>query len=142
VSSPARFPYVSRGTPGAVPDLAPLLPIRLDRDTTSLDVIALVDSGAAVSALPWSVGLRFGIDWDALSIPCPIGGGAGGFSGKILVVYGTVGTFPTVPLAFSWAKTDTVPIILGQTNFFLNFDVFFYRAQSYFEIQPASATTP
>ncbi len=31
---------------------------------------------------------------------------------------------------------------LAPPNFFLNFDVFFFRARGYFEIQPASAATP
>jgi hypothetical protein len=141
VSNAARFPYVPRGASGPVSNLAPLLPIRLDRDQTALDVVALVDSGAAVSVLPRSVGARFGVDWDALNVPCSIGGSAGGVSGKILVVYGTVASFPAVPLVFAWVKSDTVPIILGQTNFFLNFDVFFARARG-FEIQPATAPTP
>lgn len=139
MSNAARFPYVSRGTSGAVSDLAPLLPIRLDRNRVSLDVVALVDSGATISVLPWSVGVRFGIDWDSLNVPCSVGGSAGGVPGKILVLYGTVAT---VPLAFAWVKSDAVPIILGQTNFFLNFDVFFFRARRYFEIQPATPPTP
>jgi hypothetical protein len=142
VSSPARFPFVPFGSGGPVSDLTPLLPIRLERDRTSLDVVALVDSDAAVSVLPWSVGLRFGIDWDSLSIPCLVGGGAGSVPGKILAVYSTVAPFPTIMLAFSWVQTDAMPIILGQTNFFLNFDVFFARARGYFEIQPAISPTP
>lgn len=142
MSNPVQFPFVSRGTGGPVPDLAPLMPTRLERGGVSLDVVALVDSGAAVSVLPWSVGARFGLDWDALNVPCSIGGSAGGVAGKIIVVHGTVASFPAVPLAFVWAKSDAVPILLGQTNFFLNFDVFFYRSRGYFEVQPASAVTP
>lgn len=47
-----------------------------------------------------------------------------------------------MPLVFSWVKSDSIPIILAQTNFFLNFDVFFARARGFFEIQPATAPTP
>lgn len=142
MNNAAQFPYVGRGGTGPVSDLTPLLPIRLDRNTVSLDVVALVDSGAAVSVLPWSVGARFGVDWDALSISCPVGGSAGGVPGKILVLHGTVAPFPTVPPVFSWVKSDSIPIILGQTNFFLNFNVFFARARGFFEIQQATAPTP
>jgi hypothetical protein len=60
----------------------------------------------------------------------------------MLVVDGVVDTFPSVQLVFAWVQSDTVPIILGQTNFFMNFDVFFFRARGYFEIQSASAATP
>jgi hypothetical protein len=119
----------------------PLVPIRLERNRAALDVVALVDSGASISVLPWSVGLRFGEDWDTLGIACPVGGSAGGAAGKILVVTGTVAPFAPVPLVFSWVKTDAIPIIVGQTNFFLYFDVFFARNRSFFEVQPAAAAS-
>jgi hypothetical protein len=142
MSSPARFPFVSRGTGGPVPDLAPLLPIRLSRGSVTLDVVGLVDSGAAVSVLPWSVGARFGTDWNSLTVPCSVGGSAGGIAGKLLVVDGTVSPFGAVQLAFAWVQSDAVPLLLGQTNFFMAFDVFFYRTRGYFEVQPASPATP
>ena len=44
-----------RGTAGAT-GLAPLLPIRLG-DGPTVDVDGLLDTGAAVNVLPWSVGL-------------------------------------------------------------------------------------
>ena len=77
-----------------------------------------------------------------LRVPITVGGGIGGITEKILLLDGTVGTVPTVQLAFAWLKADTVPVILGQTNSFMVFDVFFYRAQSHFEIQPAAPPTP
>jgi hypothetical protein len=118
------------------------MPLVLKRNGVSANVVALVDSGAAVSVLPWSIGFQFGIDWDSLNVPCTIGGSAGGLPGKILLVEGTVGHFPPVQLVFAWVKSDVVPTIMGQVNFFLSFDVFFYRARGYFEIQPATAATP
>ena len=113
MSGTARFPFVSRGTGGPVPDLAPLLPIRLTRGGVTIDVTGLVDSGAAVSVLPWSVGARFGVDWNALTVPCSIGGSAGGVPGKMLLVEGIVDTFPPVQLVFVWVQSDTVPVLLG-----------------------------
>jgi len=47
-----------------------------------------------------------------------------------------VGTFPAVRLAFAWAKTDAVSASLGQVNFFMEFDVCFYRFRSAFEVRP------
>ncbi|MDY3557582.1 hypothetical protein R5W23_000109 [Gemmata sp. JC673] len=55
---------------------------------------------------------------------------------------GTAGSFPPQKLVFTWVKSDAVPVIVGQANFFLAFDVFFFRTRGYFEIQPASAATP
>jgi hypothetical protein len=45
--------------------------------------------------------------------------------------------FAPVRLAFAWASVDTVPVILGQVSFFLEFDVCFFRARRAFEIRPA-----
>ncbi|HID51293.1 MAG TPA: hypothetical protein EYP41_04545 [Anaerolineae bacterium] len=48
-----------------------------------------------------------------------------------------VDEFSPVRLAFAWVKSDNVPLILGQTNFFMEFDVCFYRSKMTFEINPA-----
>jgi hypothetical protein len=138
MSTPAQFPFISRGTGGPVPDLAPIVPIRLSRGGVNLDVAGIVDSGASVSVLPYSVGARFGIDWDSLSVPCIIGGSVGGMPGKMLVLDGTIHPFPPVPLVFAWVRDDRPPILLGQTNFFMEFDAFLFRRQGFFQIQPAT----
>jgi hypothetical protein len=52
-----------------------------------------------------------------------------------IVVLATVGQFEPVELGFAWAKTNSVPVILGQVNFFMEFDVCFYRADRYFEVR-------
>jgi len=43
-----------------------------------------------------------------------------------------------VRLAFAWTRNNAVPVILGQTNFFLAFDVTFRRKRSEVELLPAS----
>ena len=39
-------------------------------------------------------------------------------------------------LAFAWVRADTVPVILGRTNFLELFDICFFRACSCLEIKP------
>ncbi|MEP6988340.1 MAG: hypothetical protein ABI970_22235 [Chloroflexota bacterium] len=39
-----------------------------------------------------------------------------------------------VELLFAWAGTDNTPILFGQINFFLHFDVCFFRTELIFEI--------
>jgi len=55
---------------------------------------------------------------------------------RVLVVWAVVGSYPAARLAFAWAKTDEVPLLLGQINFFLEFDVCFYRSRSVFDVRP------
>ncbi len=42
--------------------------------------------------------------------------------------------FPPVRLAFAWVQTSNVPLILGHTNFFMEFNICFYRVDRAFEI--------
>ena len=49
---------------------------------------------------------------------------------------GQVSDFPPTLLAFAWVKSNDPPLILGQLNFFLEFDVCFYRSQLAFDICP------
>ena len=63
MSQPTKFSYLSRGllqTDGALP----YLPLTLQRKQHSISVIALVDSGASVNVLPYSVGLTLGAVWE------------------------------------------------------------------------------
>jgi len=39
-----------------------------------------------------------------------------------------------IQLLFAWANSDEVPVLLGQTNFFKEFNVCIYRSQNYFEV--------
>jgi hypothetical protein len=48
----------------------------------------------------------------------------------------TYPSFPPVRLAFAWAQVSTIPLILGQVNFFAEFDAYFSRALGIFEVKP------
>ena len=47
-----------------------------------------------------------------------------------------IGEFAPTELVFAWVRNQNVPLILGQTNFFLEFDICFYRSKSEFEVNP------
>jgi hypothetical protein len=48
----------------------------------------------------------------------------------------SLGSFAPVPLAFAWTRSNDVPLILGHVNFFLEFEVCFFRARKFFEVRP------
>ena len=39
-----------------------------------------------------------------------------------------------VRLVFAWTQAENAPAIFGQMNFFLEFDVCFYRSQNMFDV--------
>ena len=63
-------------------------------------------------------------------------GNLANYESRAVLLTGKINDFPTVNLAFAWTQADNLSLILGQVNFFLEFDVCFYRSQLLFEIQP------
>ncbi len=55
-----------------------------------------------------------------------------------LAIIAKIGDFDPIRLVFAWVENKEAPLILGQTNFFMEFDVFFYRSKFEFEIIPNS----
>lgn len=130
-----QFSYVPRDPTLGSASLMPLLPLTLiGRQTVATS--ALVDSGAAINVLPFSLGVQLGFDWDQQTKEVVLSGNLASVEARVVVVSATVGAFAPVRLAFAWAKTDAVSAILGQVNFFLEFDVCFFRSRSLFELRP------
>jgi hypothetical protein len=132
---PERYPFVERDSGPGPPDLAPLLPITLTGTTSAL-TWGLLDTGAAVNVLPYRIGIELGASWEQQTFLIPLSGNLAAFEARGLVLSARIGNFPDVQLAFAWAMTDAVPILLGQMNFFLEFDVCFHRSRLFFEVQP------
>lgn len=138
MTSPVRFPYVTRVPGPGQAGKAPFAPIGLTYRGTRVDAHGLLDTGSSVSILPLSVGLRLGADWSRQTTPVPLVGAFAGTQARALTLTGVVGPFPPVRLLFAWAATDAMPILLGQMDFFLKFDVCFYGSRSEFDISPAT----
>jgi hypothetical protein len=131
-----RFPYTINDKDWGEASLMPYLPITLRSGDRSANVSALVDSGATVNVLPYSIGQQLGLDWEEQTIPVALSGNLQRLEAKGIVLMAEVSRFSAVKLVFAWVKSDDMPVLLGQTNFFMEFNVYFYRTQQMFEIQP------
>jgi hypothetical protein len=120
----------------------PLLPLTLRNGATDISEWGLIDSGAAANILPYDIGVGLGLDWNSIAGSIPLGGMLAGYPAKPVLLEAIVASFPPVRLAFAWTRAPTARLLLGQTNFFMEFDVFFARARGYFELQPAISPTP
>jgi hypothetical protein len=127
------FTPVSAG-PGFTVQM-PFIAVRLARNGKSVDADALVDSGAMINVLPFDLGVRLGLDWNAQPHTLSLGGTLGG-PAKIVALEATVASYPAVSLLFAWSRLPNVRLILGQTNFFHEFDASFHRSRSYFVVEP------
>ena len=119
-------------------DSLPRITLTLSCNNRQTEVSGLVDSGATINVLPYQIGIRLGEIWDDRKGYIRLAGNLGNFMGIPLASTAKIGDFEPVRLAFAWVKTDDIPLILGQTNFFMEFDVCFYRSKFEFEIKPKS----
>ena len=116
--------------------LQPYLPLTLTYQSHSLPVPGLLDTGAMVNVLPYQVGVDLGAVWEQQTTALRLSGNLAQFEARGLLVLAVVGQFAPVRLAFAWTRATNVPVLLGQVNFFMEFDVCFYRSQLAFEVQP------
>ncbi len=128
-----RFPYSATGRP--------LLTFTLTFGAQNLATEGLLDSGSDVNVLPWTAGNALGATWDLRKTTLRLGGTLAGTPAMPLLVTATVAGFAPVRLAFAWCRTDDVPLVLGQTNFFMEFDVCFFRSRSEFSVVAKGAGT-
>lgn len=133
-----RFPFIERSNTAGVSSSMPYLPLTLTYKNSSLEAIALLDTGASVNVLPYELGLQLGAIWEEQTVPIQLTGNLARLPAKGLILSATVAEFAPVLLAFAWTKSREAPLILGHMNFFAEFDVCFYRADLAFELRPRS----
>lgn len=130
-----QFPFIARDPTLGAASLAPMMPLTLN-GSHSISASALLDTGAAVNVLPYGIGTQLGFDWDKQKTSVQLSGNLASVEARVVLLQATVAGFQPVRLAFAWAKQDYIPVILGQVNFFLEFDVCFFRSRALFEVRP------
>ena len=135
MTQPIRFPYIDSDLahPGA--SRLPYVPLTLANGQTAIARSGLLDTGATVNVLPYQAGIDLGFIWAHQTTPIQLTRNLAQAGARAVVVSATVASLPPVRLAFAWTQLTAVPVLLGQVNFFLEFDVCFFRGQSVFEIR-------
>ncbi len=113
-----------------------MLPLTLTAGGRSITASGLLDTGAALNVLPYSIGLALGAVWSEQKTSIQLTGNLENYEARGLIVIAEVDKFAPVKLAFAWTQTDNAPLLLGQVNFFMIFDVCFYRSERIFEVHP------
>jgi len=121
------FPYSDN-------EALPTIPITLSHAGFSISANALLDTGSAVNLLPYDVGLQLGAIWEEQTVRLILTGNLATVHARGLFVHVQIENLEPVRQAFAWAQTSQVPLILGQTNFFREFDGCFQRSQRTIEI--------
>jgi hypothetical protein len=136
MTTAVRFPYLSPDPQSTSTILLPLLPIQLNFRDQTVETVGLLDSDATVNVLPFTTGLQLGLVWQEPHPEMQLTGNLANLPAKGVIISAQVTSFPAVDLAFAWSQSDEVPLLLGQINFFMVFDVCFFRSQAAFELIP------
>lgn len=135
----ARFPYVERSA--AIGDLSrmPFLPLKLAANGLAVPALAMLDTGSSVNVLPYALGKELGFVWEQQTTRIQLSGSLGEAESRAVALPVTIAPFAPALLVFAWTQAENAPLLLGQMNFFQEFDVCFFRAQGIFEITPRSS---
>lgn len=101
-----QFPYCDRNPASAGLDLMPDLPIVLRHQSQSLSGMGLVDSGASISVLPYSLGVQLGFDWNAQKMPITLAGTLAHVAARGIVVEAAVEQLP--PCGWRWPGPNRI----------------------------------
>jgi len=136
----AMFPFLQADSRFGESSLMPLLPIQLSFHENSMHQLGLLDTGATVNVLPYRIGLELGAVWDRDRPSLRLTGNLANFDAQGIMARAVVGDYQPVNLVFAWTRAENAPLILGQMNFFAEFDVCFFRSQLTFEVQPKNTS--
>ena len=131
-----RYSFTERTDDLGRSSIMPFLPLTLTNKSRSVQVMALLDTGASVNVLPYEIGIELGAVWEDQTLSIPLSGTLARSEARGLVLSGTVTPFSPVLLVFAWTQSKDAPVILGHMNFFAEFNVCFYRHELAFEVRP------
>ncbi len=139
--SAKQFPYISADATLGEAAFRAYMPITLTHQQSSTTASALLDTGATVNVLPYGLGLELGYAWERQTTTLNLTGNLAQYEARVVVLQASIGQFEPTQLVFAWTQAVQVPLILGQVNFFMEFDVCFYRSQLYFAVSPKKKVT-
>nr|WP_290222344.1 aspartyl protease family protein [Trichocoleus desertorum] len=137
MNSGGRYPFVSADVALGAAAFRPYLPITLIHQQQSVVTTGLLDTGASVNVLPYPIGVELGYAWERQTTALSLTGNLAQYEARVAVVQAVIGQFVPVQLVFAWTQATNVPLILGQVNFFMEFNVCFYRSELQFEVSPS-----
>lgn len=130
-----RFSYIPTTAEAGSDGLLPFVPVSLSWRGRSIHAFGLVDSGAAVSVLPYQLGLDLGLNWDQQPLAPRLGGAYRTVETRLAKLMLKIEPFAPIKISMIWAKTES-RLVLGQASFFMGFDICFHRNDAVFEIRP------
>ena len=98
-----------------------------------------MDTGSTINVLPYDYGLALGMVWEEHVVELKLTGALALYEARAASAWmrnvSLTGPEP-VHLAVAWTRSEDAPVIFGQINFLVEFNVCIYRSQNYFDVWP------
>ncbi len=69
-----RFLFTERTNSLGQSSIMPYMPLKLNNGSRSIEIMALLDTGAGVNVLPYEIGLQLGAIWEDQILPIELSG--------------------------------------------------------------------
>jgi Aspartyl protease len=99
-----KFNFVEGFDAFGIPDALPKMPLTLTYRNSSIDVLALLDTGASVNVLPYSMGIQLGAVWEEQTMAVTLAGNLASTEARGLLVSAQIGDLTPVRLVFAWSQ--------------------------------------
>ena len=119
-----EFPFKKRYSEKLGDILKPIIPVSIIGPKKSVNIFMLLDSGADISLIPYSVGETIGLELDMANHSEVHGIGEGSVPYILSNVGLNIGNVE-LSMRIGWALIEEVPFILGRLDLFQNFSVVF-----------------
>jgi hypothetical protein len=119
-----EFPFEKRRSQRLGPILKPFIPVRLIGPKNSETMLMLLDSGADLSLIPYSVGEAIGLELDMNNRSEIQGIGEGSVPYILSQVKLGIEEIE-IPVRIGWALIEEVPLLLGRLDVFGRFAIEF-----------------
>jgi predicted aspartyl protease len=123
-----NFKYKSLPRKDGPPRKTPTIPVTFIGPSDSIDIVAILDSGADISVLPLEVGEQLGLDLTKNRSPC---GGIGGEVEtaedhvRVKIVQGHENYTFDIPVKVVLDPKSSIPVLIGREGFFEEFEITF-----------------
>ena len=88
-----RYPFVASDPALGEASARPYLPLTLLRQKVSVPALGLLDTGASVNVLPYSVGVELGYVWEQQTTPLSLTGNLAQYEARVVLAQDIVGQF-------------------------------------------------
>ena len=108
-----RYPFIASDPTLGEASFRPYLPLTLFHQQISVTASGLLDTGASINVMPYSIGIELGYEWERQTTALSLTGNLAQYEARVVLTQVVVGQFEPRQLVFAWTQATNVPLILG-----------------------------